>query len=246
LDVEVRTSDGAVWPGEIALISADVVGISYPQGEGPPADSSERVTLAFRTPKGGALAARGRLVESEQGPGGERRLLFCFDEAVRPASKSKISTRSRTEALDDESNRRDAFRVPTDDDGGLEVTLTPFGDPSQSVLRQLTDLRLHGSQRAVRGWLIDISLYGLGVLVRDEADFAFEIGDHIDTSFSLPGREGPILLAGTVRHRVVVRLGTRYGVEFDQEPREHFEALQGDILTFVMHQQRHQLRHRAG
>ena len=81
MDVEVRTSDGAVWPGEIALISADVVGISYPQGEGPPADSSERVTLAFRTPKGGLWRPAGGWWSRSRGQAGSA---ACCSASTRP------------------------------------------------------------------------------------------------------------------------------------------------------------------
>lgn len=241
LGVAVRTAEGGIHPGRIIRVSNDRVTIAFAPIETPQAEVGDAVKLLFRTIRGGELTAAGRLVEEGTRLERDRVFDFCFESPPR----ATVDPAARLEPVDEDGNCRQAYRVQPER-RGIPIVMRPYGDCNTSVLRQLTHLRMHGAKRTVKGWIHDISTEGIGILIDDEVSHKYHHGEHLDISFHLPDCEDPLMVGARVAHRNDARIGTRYGLAFDQNSTAHFPWVQGRVLEFVMREQQRRLRSRAG
>ncbi len=238
LGVAIRTLQGVLHAGRIEMVSNEQVTISFPVYDLPDVEEGSRVTLLFRTIRGGELTAAGRMIGEAGLRNGCRRFHFVFDSI---AGREQEHPPVENEGDSTQENRRAAFRVKPDR-RAVPITLRPYGDPNDSVLRQLMALRVEGTARTAHGWVFDISADGIGILLEDTGGYPFEVGDHLDLSFTIPGDSDPVMLGATVKHRMTVRIGVRYGLAFDRGGSAHFQRIQQRVLEFVMRQQQRELR----
>jgi PilZ domain-containing protein len=240
LEATLRTPSGEEHRATIVLVSNEHVRLALPPSCPLDVDPGAALTLIFKASGGDELAAKGRLTEEERTATGERRMDFRFEHPGLPARTSMAAPETSPG-----DNRRNAFRVKADQ-GEMGIILRPYGNAELSVLRQLMALRVHGTKRTVNAWVFDVAAEGVGVMVDADDAHVFKMGEHVDLSFELPEGPGPLLLGAVVRHRKVVRAGTRYGLSFDLGTSAHFQLAQAAILEFVMRRQRDHLRHKAG
>jgi len=232
--VAVRTAEGVRTPGQIVRVSHERLTVAFPAMAAPEVEPRSLVTLLFRTIRGGELTATGRLLDEGEELDGQRLFAFVFESATLQEEGSTAATPPEGD------NRREAYRVKLDP-LAVGVTMRPCGDPSGSVLRQLMNLRAQGEALAVKGWVYDISCEGICVLLDECETQAFEPGDHLDLTLTLPGSSDPLRVGVHVKHRV----GVRYGLSFGVSSTAQFERMQERVLEFVIREQQRALRSRT-
>ncbi len=122
-------------------------------------------------------------------------------------------------------NRRKTYRVEPDRNAPVEATLE------------------HGQAGVqVQAEVVDISVEGLGVRVPADAMATLGTTDRVKVAISLPGRQAPVILIGTIRFRQVKGEEIGCGIEFDFEQSEDPKRQQNAITDYVMKRQREVLR----
>lgn len=238
LGVAVRTTDGALHGGRVVRVTSEQVRIGFPVDDLPGLEDGSPVRLLFRTLSGGELTAAGRL----SGHGGHHGELQLYDFVFEGAAPRDEARPEPEAGPTDPENSREAYRVRPGRERVL-VRMRPLGDPSRSVLRQLTELRARGPAMTVTGWAEDLSGDGVGVVVDGPMGHAFAEEDLVDLTLTLPHSGVSLTLAARVRHRRERPAGPRYGLSFDRLSTERFQEAQQQVLELVMRlQQRNQDR----
>lgn len=245
-DIEVRIVplEGEPVLGSIVRVTTDQVEIALLRRDLNSLDGVELATLTFRTTAGGELSTSAKRVTVTHVGSDRPRMHFRI---VHPPQQPLLLDRGTEGVPDigDPDNRRETFRVQPRTLMDVPVVLRPFGDPTTSLMRQLADIRRHGHRQVVRGSLFDISLGGAGVLVTDRESWAYGRGARVDLSLELPDRRDPLEVTGLVRRAQDVRIGMRYGIEFEPSPGRPHEQIERAVLEYVMGCQRDALRRRA-
>lgn len=241
LGAAIRTEDGVLYAAQIVGIHNDRVSLAFSVGDLPRVDPGDEIRLLFRAIHGGEMTAAGRLLARPEQV--EDKVHFSF--AFGPGLAGRPSPPSLTAPEEGEDlNRRDCFRIKPDR-RSVPVIMRPYGDAKKSILRQLTDLRLNGADKTLKGWVFDISVEGIGVMLEEAPNPTFGVGDHLDLSFTLPKQNDPLMVGCWVRHCFDVPIGTRFGLQFDEGSTAHHRWVQSEVHRFVMDLQQRVLRSRA-
>lgn len=238
----IHAVDRRIVLGKILRVTTADVEVGVEADDLPELEEAELMTLTFRSGTGGELAAAVRRTSLTHVHTPTPRLHFRL---LHPTPTGLTGPREESDAGQPENNRRVTFRVQPRSLKDVPVTLRPFGDPSMSLLRQLADIRIHGPRQVVRGQLYDISLGGAGVLVCDHESWRYERGARVDVTLVLPDLSDPLLVTARVRRSQEVRIGMRYGLEFEPTPGRPQDRIERAVLEYVMGCQRQALRRRS-
>lgn len=206
-------------PGLLVDLNAEGAAVSFPGDDCPDFEQNERVRLALTVLETKREMPLDAHVARISKAGDHSLCLFSF-----------IDTSSAFEELDPALlsylNRRDAFRVSPDPLDRVEVDVQ-WDDGS------------------ARGWMLDISLRGMWLVIEGDTPPAFEPSDRLTLSFRLPGHESPLAIAGeAVRHNAV-RGNVAYGIEFFWERTEDFGRQERAVSQYAMRRQVSALRQRG-
>jgi len=234
IGIAVRTSGGVHTAGSIVRVSHERLTVAFPATQAPEIEPWSRVSLLFRTIHGAELTAVGRLAEEVETRHDQQLFEFVFDSAGPLPSDPAPTTPLAGD------NQREAYRVELDP-LAVRMAMRPCGDPADSILRQLMNLRARGGELPVKGWVYDISYEGVCVLIDDCESQVFEPGDRLDMTLTLPGSSEPLRIGVQVEHRI----GVRYGMSFDASTTTQFDQVQEQVLEFVIREQQEALRWRT-
>ena len=115
--------------------------------------------------------------------------------------------------------RRSAFRAE----------FGPEEEVAISVLAQAL-----GESHELIGRLLDISIGGVRMRLKADAERILHRVDSLEIRFALPGREERLSFAAAIRHRVADPGGVAYGVRFDAERSPDFVEQLEQVSEFVM------------
>jgi len=109
------------------------------------------------------------------------------------------------------------------------------------------EVDLNWGEGEARGWIIDISVTGMGLGVTPETAEAMGKPENLNLSFELPGSDFKFKVLGKVLYhkQAVDKENKHCGVLFDQNKPGGFLAEDNVISTFLVNQQKEQLRMRV-
>ena len=199
-------------PGHMVEISMDGAVISFPAEKYPDFDLNERVKLILIVVETQKIVLIDAILRGSRSAKDRNLSRFQFVDPSRFVHELDISVLSYF-------NRRQAFRVK----------------PSVS---ESTKVALAWEGGSAVGWIIDISITGMGLGVPSIVAQTLGNPDQLELSFKLSGCEESLKLIGNAVNRRPAGKIVKYGIHFDPSQTEDFHRQQDVISRYVMRQQK--------
>lgn len=229
LQLAVKADTGATYFGEVLALGAPGIETRFDRENAPALAVGRVVTLAFRSPRfAKPMDLKASVTWRE-----ETELARGYGFRLEAGAELELSL----QVLYSLVNQRHAHRVRPRMTESIAVVLAlPERDAAGETRRKL---------RSTKSVLRDISVSGLSVTVPPDVEPAFSEVELLQVAVHMPHGAMPLPLMAWVRNRRLEEAGVTYGLEFDAERSEQFDARHKEIVDYVMRRQREQLRVRA-
>lgn len=229
VQLAIKLASGATFFADVLEINGQGADLRFARESAPSLPLGQHATLAFRSPRFQKpveiKAVAFSRIESEAARG------YGFRFERTPELEATL------QSIFSLVNQRHAHRVRPRMTESIAVILGFAPGEEASVPR--------AGVRSAKGLLRDISLSGLGLAVPAEVEISFANVEIVSVAPQLPGASGSLPLVGWIRNRRFDERQVTYGIEFDAERSEDYDARHKEIVEYVMRRQREQLRVRA-
>lgn len=213
LRLEVRTSHGERYAGEVTDAPRGCVGMRFPQVGLPPFAVGSQVTLALTSRHLPAPIELPATVLSRAEMDGYRRYSFRFEGQA-------ASTHPVAEEFYRLFNRRSAERVepPLDERVQVQLQVPQQRSPHSTLMADLKD----------------ISATGMSVVADPDIDYLLADTELVRVTIRLPTSDRDLECVAWIRSRALERGLLAYALQFDPDRSRDFYTQQEAIMDYVM------------
>ncbi len=212
LRIAVQPEAGTVVVGEVVDASPRGTSVRFHQEGAPRFALGDMAKLSVSSPAiRSAIALAAKVVSRGES---EAHRTYGF-ELFRRSDEEREMARAYLNLI----GRRNAFRAE----------LRAEEDVAVAVFAQA-----RGESHELIGTILDVSVGGLRVRLKADADRILYAHDVLEIRFELPGRDTLFMFAAEIRHRVETPSGVAYGLRFDPQHSPDFVEQLEQVSEFVM------------